>query len=122
MDPSLIGVFDSGVGGLTVVRALERVLPERTLVYLGDTARVPYGTKSATTVARYASEAARFLDGHGVGMIVVACNTASAVGPVAAVSTTRTSASSSTTASAASVVNWPPTAATGRTTPRRVSF
>lgn len=79
MDPTLIGVFDSGVGGLTVVRELERVLPGRPLIYLGDTARVPYGTKSRPTVERYAREAARFLDGHGVSLLVVACNTASAV-------------------------------------------
>lgn len=80
MDPALtIGIFDSGVGGLTVVRALERELPEASLIYLGDTARVPYGTKSAQTVTRYAVEAARFLDAQGIGRLVVACNTASAV-------------------------------------------
>ena len=61
MDPRPIGVFDSGVGGLTVFHALERALPGESLVYLGDTARVPYGTKSAETVVRYALEAARFL-------------------------------------------------------------
>ena len=74
-----IGVFDSGVGGLTVFRALEAALPHESLVYLGDTARVPYGPKSAETVERYALEAARFLRGHDVKMLVVACNSASSV-------------------------------------------
>ena len=73
-----IGVFDSGVGGLTVVRSLTERLPKEEIVYLGDTARVPYGSKSAETVARYSRNAARFLVGEGVKMIVVACNTASA--------------------------------------------
>jgi glutamate racemase len=72
-------VFDSGVGGLTVFRELRRYLPGEDLVYLGDTARVPYGTKSAPTVCRYAVEAARFLIEQQVKLIVVACNTASAV-------------------------------------------
>jgi len=74
-----IGIFDSGVGGLTVLRELRRHLPGEELVYLGDTARVPYGTKSPQTVARYAREAARFLIGQQVKLLVVACNTASAV-------------------------------------------
>jgi glutamate racemase len=74
-----IGIFDSGVGGLTVLRELRRQLPREELVYLGDTARVPYGTKSAQTVGRYAREAARFLVGQRVKVLVVACNTASAV-------------------------------------------
>jgi glutamate racemase len=74
-----IGVFDSGVGGLTVFRALERALPGRPLIYLGDTARVPYGTRSPETVVRYSLEAARFMQQQGVGMLVVACNTASSV-------------------------------------------
>ena len=74
-----IGVFDSGVGGLTVFRALEKALPSHTLVYLGDTARVPYGPRSAATVRRYSIEAGRFLKRQGVEMLVVACNTASAV-------------------------------------------
>lgn len=78
-DPRPIGVFDSGVGGLTVFRAMERALPGESLVYLGDTARVPYGTKSPDTVTRYSREAARFLRGHDVKMVVVACNTASSV-------------------------------------------
>jgi glutamate racemase len=74
-----IGIFDSGVGGLTVLRELRRQLPHEELVYLGDTARVPYGTKSPPTVGRYAREAARFLIGQRVKLLVVACNTASAV-------------------------------------------
>lgn len=74
-----IGIFDSGVGGLTVFKEIARLLPEENLIYLGDTARVPYGTKSVETVRRYALEAAEFLVGQGVKLLVVACNTASAV-------------------------------------------
>ena len=74
-----IGIFDSGVGGLTVYRALHEHLPNERFVYLGDTARVPYGTKSLATVERYAVENARFLAAHGIKMLVVACNTASAL-------------------------------------------
>jgi glutamate racemase len=74
-----IGIFDSGVGGLTVYRALHERLPNERFVYLGDTARVPYGTKSLATVERYAVENARFLEAHGVKLLVVACNTASAL-------------------------------------------
>jgi glutamate racemase len=80
MDQSLpIGIFDSGVGGLTVYRALHEQLPNERFVYLGDTARVPYGTKSLATVERYAVENARFLAAHGIKLLVVACNTASAL-------------------------------------------
>lgn len=80
MNTSLpIGIFDSGVGGLTVYRALHEHLPNERFVYLGDTARVPYGTKSLATVERYAVENARFLASHGIKMLVVACNTASAL-------------------------------------------
>ena len=74
-----IGIFDSGVGGLTVYRALHERLPGERFVYLGDTARVPYGTKSLQTVERYAVEDARFLVSRGVKLLVVACNTASAL-------------------------------------------
>jgi glutamate racemase len=74
-----IGIFDSGVGGLTVYRALHERLPNERFVYLGDTARVPYGTKSLATVERYAVENARFLEVHGIKLLVVACNTASAL-------------------------------------------
>ena len=74
-----IGIFDSGVGGLTVYRALHEHLPNERFIYLGDTARVPYGTKSLATVERYAVENARFLASHGIKLLVVACNTASAL-------------------------------------------
>jgi len=74
-----IGVFDSGVGGLTVFQAIERALPGEPLIYLGDTARVPYGIKSAETVVRYSREAAHFMRSRNVKLLVVACNTASAV-------------------------------------------
>ncbi|CAA7612714.1 glutamate racemase [Magnetospirillum sp. UT-4] len=73
-----IGIFDSGVGGLTVASALRRRLPAETLTYLGDTARLPYGTKSPETVVRYALQAADYLAAGGIKMLVVACNTASA--------------------------------------------
>src|SRR3989454_476951 len=73
-----IGVFDSGVGGLTVVRQLRRVLPNEDIVYLGDTARVPYGTKSPSTVVRFSCEDTRFLLQQNVKAVVVACNTCSA--------------------------------------------
>jgi glutamate racemase len=80
MNTSLpIGIFDSGVGGLTVYRALHEHLPNEHFVYLGDTARVPYGTKSLATVERYAVENAQFLAAHGIKLLVVACNTASAL-------------------------------------------
>ncbi len=80
MDRNLpIGIFDSGVGGLTVYRALHERLPNERFVYLGDTARVPYGTKSLATVERYAVENARFLAARGIKLLVVACNTASAL-------------------------------------------
>ncbi len=74
-----IGVFDSGVGGLTVVSALRRRLPGEPILYLGDTARLPYGIKSASTVRRYTRRNVQFLVERGVRAVVVACNTASAV-------------------------------------------
>ncbi len=76
--PLPIGVFDSGVGGLTVLRALRAALPAESYLYLGDTARLPYGTKSEHTVARYALQAADELVERGIKCLVVACNTASA--------------------------------------------
>lgn len=79
MSERAIGIFDSGVGGLTVFKEIRRLLPEEELLYLGDTARVPYGTKSPRTVLRYALEAASFLVDQGVKLLVVACNTASSV-------------------------------------------
>src|SRR5260370_22831859 len=74
-----IGIFDSGVGGLTVYRALRQHLPNERFVYLGDTARVPYGTKSLATVERYAVENAQFLAARGIKLLVGACNTAAAL-------------------------------------------
>jgi glutamate racemase len=74
-----IGIFDSGVGGLTVQRALLEALPGADTIYLGDTARLPYGTKSAATVTLYSLRGARVLEARGIDLLVVACNTASAV-------------------------------------------
>lgn len=79
MNSQPIGIFDSGVGGLTVLRAIREHLPFENLIYLGDTARVPYGTKSRSTIERYAVEDAGFLVNLGVKAIVIACNTASAM-------------------------------------------
>jgi glutamate racemase len=73
-----IGVFDSGVGGLTVLKAMAEQLPAH-YFYFGDTARLPYGTKSAETVARYAISASRFLEGQNIDLLVIACNTATAL-------------------------------------------
>jgi glutamate racemase len=74
-----IGVFDSGFGGLTVLKALLEVIPEADYVYFGDTARLPYGSKSVETVARYAVEAAHFLENQKAELLVIACNTATAL-------------------------------------------
>jgi glutamate racemase len=74
-----IGVFDSGFGGLTVLRELLPLIPGAHYIYLGDSARLPYGSKSQTTIARYAVESARFLESHGADHLVIACNTASAL-------------------------------------------
>jgi glutamate racemase len=74
-----IGVFDSGFGGLTVLKALLELIPGGDYVYFGDTARLPYGSKSVETVARYAVEAAHFLEFHGAQLLVIACNTATAL-------------------------------------------
>ncbi len=74
-----IGVFDSGLGGLTVVRELRRLMPNSSIIYLGDTARVPYGTKSEATIRRYAVEDAEFLLRREVDVIVIACHTASSI-------------------------------------------
>ena len=74
-----IGVFDSGVGGLTVLKAIREEMPHENLVYLGDTARLPYGTKSPASIERYATQAAAKLQEQGIKLLVVACNTASAV-------------------------------------------
>lgn len=74
-----IGVFDSGVGGLTVVREIMRQIPSESIIYFGDTARVPYGSKSQNTVITYSTQIIRFLQNKGVKAIVIACNTASAL-------------------------------------------
>lgn len=74
-----IGVFDSGFGGLTVLKALLELIPDSNYLYFGDTARLPYGSKSVQTVARYACEAAKFLEQQGAEMLVIACNTATAL-------------------------------------------
>lgn len=77
-DTRPVGVFDSGIGGLTVFKAIREILPHESLIYLGDTARVPYGTKSSETIVRYSLENAEFLLNRDVKAIVVACNTSSA--------------------------------------------
>src|SRR5215470_3258910 len=74
-----IGVFDSGIGGLTVLRALVEVLPTEDFIYLGDTARLPYGTKSNEVIVRYSRENTEFLLAKGIKILVIACNTSSAV-------------------------------------------
>lgn len=74
-----IGVFDSGFGGLTVLRELRKVLPGADYLYFGDTAHLPYGAKSVRTVAKYAIASAQFLEQHGIQMLVIACNTATAL-------------------------------------------
>jgi glutamate racemase len=74
-----IGVFDSGFGGLTVLKALLELVPAADYLYFGDTARLPYGSKSVETVGRYAVEAADYLEAHGAQMLVIACNTATAL-------------------------------------------
>ena len=79
MSDTTIGVFDSGFGGLTVLRELLPLIPGAHYIYLGDTARLPYGSKSPTTIARYAVESARFLANRGADHLVIACNTASAL-------------------------------------------
>jgi glutamate racemase len=75
----VVGVFDSGFGGLTVLRALLEKIPSAHYIYLGDTARLPYGAKSQATIARYAVESARFLEDRGCEYLVIACNTATAL-------------------------------------------
>lgn len=78
MNEAPLGIFDSGVGGLTVVRAVQDLLPAENIVYLGDTARVPYGSKSPETIRQFSEQDIRFLLGHGVKAVIVACNTATA--------------------------------------------
>ena len=79
MSDRAIGVFDSGIGGLTVLKALVELMPAEDFIYLGDTARLPYGTKSAEVIVRYSRENTEFLLAKGIKLLVVACNTASAV-------------------------------------------
>jgi len=74
-----IGIFDSGIGGLTVLKAIKKMLPEETLIYLGDTARVPYGNKSKDTIIRYSIENTNFLVRFDIKMLVIACNTSTAM-------------------------------------------
>ena len=74
-----IGMFDSGIGGLTVLKEVKKALPHERIVYLGDTARVPYGNRSPETVTRYSLENTRFLLNKGIKMLIIACNTSSAV-------------------------------------------
>ena len=76
---SPIGIFDSGLGGLTVLKSLEKILPNESFIYFGDTAHVPYGTKSAETVVRYSQSIMDFFQKHDTKAVVIACNTASAV-------------------------------------------
>ncbi len=75
----MIGIFDSGVGGMTVARAVEEVLPERSIIYFGDVARTPYGSKSPSTISQYARQNCDFLLAKGAKLIIVACNTAASV-------------------------------------------
>lgn len=75
----MIGIFDSGIGGLTVVHEIKKAIPGEPLLYLGDTARLPFGTKSSEAVRRFALEISDFLQKRGAGVIVIACNTASAI-------------------------------------------
>jgi glutamate racemase len=75
----MIGIFDSGVGGLTVVREIKKLLPDVSIIYFGDTARLPYGNKSPETIQKYSSEIVEFLKDKGCKTIVIACNTASAL-------------------------------------------
>lgn len=79
VQPPTIGVFDSGFGGLTVLKALLELIPDANYLYFGDTARLPYGSKSVETVGRYAVEAAHFLESHGAEVLVIACNSATAL-------------------------------------------
>jgi len=74
-----IGIFDSGVGGLTVFKAIRAAFPEEDLLYFGDTARVPYGPKSHNTIIEYSVQNARFLLQKGIKILIVACNTSAAV-------------------------------------------
>ena len=75
-----IGIFDSGLGGLTVLRALKKILPREQFIYFGDTAHIPYGNKSPQTVNKYCIQIIKFLQKQRIKLIIIACNTASSVG------------------------------------------
>ena len=75
----MIGIFDSGIGGLTVVKEIKKVIPKASIIYFGDTARLPYGNKSPETIKKYSREIVEFLEKKGCGTIVIACNSASAL-------------------------------------------
>jgi len=74
-----LGIFDSGIGGLTVVKQIKKILPSVSIVYLGDTARVPYGTRSPETIKKFAQEDLKFLISKEIDIVIVPCNTVSAV-------------------------------------------
>lgn len=78
-DNDMIGIFDSGVGGMTVAKAVEQALPDHRLIYFGDLARTPYGSKSPETITEYARQDSRFLLDHGAQLIIIACNTAASI-------------------------------------------
>lgn len=78
MNKKAIGIFDSGLGGLTIVKEIKKIMPQEKIIYFGDTARVPYGSKSKEVILRYSREIAKFLESKDVKMIIIACNTASA--------------------------------------------
>ncbi|MEG0615725.1 MAG: glutamate racemase, partial [Oscillospiraceae bacterium] len=79
MNNDAIGVFDSGIGGLTAVKELNKLLPNENIVYFGDTARIPYGTRSKETILKYAYQDINFLKKHNVKMIIAACGTVSSI-------------------------------------------
>ena len=105
-DSRPIGVFDSGIGGLTVVKALRELLPNEDIFYLGDTARLPYGNKSAETVERYSLELADMLIREKAKLIVVACNTVSSVSMIHPVNLLPGLTSSTTTTPTVSFLSW----------------
>lgn len=78
MNNAAIGVFDSGIGGLTVVKEIKKLMPKERVIYLGDTARLPFGSKSPATIQRYSLQISEFLLKRGIKILVIACNTASA--------------------------------------------
>src|ERR1700679_1425868 len=111
--PPTIGVFDSGFGGLTVLRALLPLQTYANYIYLGDTARLPYGSKSRETIARYAVSSAKFLQDQGANLLVIACNTATALAledirqavPIPVIGVVEPGAKAASAASAASAAN-----------------